>query len=64
MAHYRNSEHYNVAGDKTVRVTLVFDSPEATSDPVVMRDAADYLKFLADTGSHKSWGREIEVEVL
>jgi len=62
MSLYKNEEHFNVGGDKTVTVTVTFDVGEKADDKVIMRDAAWYLKYFADTGVHNSWARSIEVK--
>ena len=61
MTIYKNPEHFNVSGDKTVKVTLIFDVDANADDKTIIRDAAWYAKFFADHTSHSSWGRSIEV---
>ena len=67
MAKYKNPEHFNINGDKTVEVVLRFDVGERVSDQVALRNAQDYLTMFLMTQSHddgpvhKAWGRSIEV---
>jgi hypothetical protein len=61
MAVFKNPEHFNIGGDKTVTVTVTFDVGEKVNDETIMVNAADYLKYLANTKAHKAWGRTIEI---
>ena len=62
MSVYRNPEHFNIGGDDIVEVTVRFDVSRKAGDPVVMRNAADYLNFVANNEVHKSWGRDITIK--
>lgn len=62
MSEYKNPEHFNIGGDDIVEVTVRFDVSRKANDPVVMRNAADYLEFVANNGVHKSWGRSITIK--
>jgi len=67
MTVYKNTEHFNVNGDKTVEVTLKFDVGARCNDDTVLRDAVDYINFFLRSADgkqnvHKSWGRSIEIK--
>lgn len=62
MSEFKNPQHFNIGGDKTVTVTLVFDVGEKAGRDTILRCAADYALFLANENAHKSWGRTISIE--
>ena len=66
MAKYKNTEHFNISGDKTVEVVLRFDVGKNCNDETILADAEDYLRYFRTTAeygeqNHKAWGRSIEV---
>lgn len=61
MRLFKNTEFYKIGGDKTVMVSVSFDADPNASDEVLMRNAAEALKYYSETKVHKTWTRKIEV---
>ena len=66
MAKYKNDEHYNIGGDKTVEVVITFDMGDKGGEMIALRNAKYYLEYLINgledgENRHTTWGRSIEV---
>lgn len=69
MAKHKNEEHFNIGGDKTVEVTIVFDVADKAGEMVALRNARYYLDYLINgledgENRHTAWGRSIEVKTI
>ena len=62
MSEFKNPEHFNVSGDKTVTVTVTFDVGSNVNWKTALANAAEYLSFYKSNDRHKSWGRSISIE--
>ena len=57
----KNNDFIKIGGSKTVTVTMTFDIDEGCSDAVILRNAAEAAKWLANTGTLHTWVRKVEV---
>lgn len=62
MTTYKNEEHFGIAGDKTVTVTLRFDVPEEMEEDTIFRNVALAANRLAEHGNLHTWVRKVTVE--
>lgn len=58
----KNNEFIKIGGSKTVTVTLTFDIDEGCSEAVILRNAGEAAKWLANTGTLHTWVRKVEVD--
>jgi hypothetical protein len=58
----KNREFIKIGGSKTVTVTMTFDIDEGCNEAVILRNAAEAAKWLANTGTLHTWVRKIEVK--
>lgn len=63
MSKYKNLEVFKIAGDKTVTVSVTFNVDEKANDTVILKDAAEALKFFANSNLRQfsAWVKEINV---
>jgi hypothetical protein len=64
MALHKNPEHFNITGDKKVRVVVEFAIEEGGGDTLALKNAMDYITYFLNTNprQHKAWGYSIGVE--
>jgi hypothetical protein len=58
----KNNEFIKIGGSKTVTVTIVMDIDENSNDAVILRNAGEAAKWLANTGTLNTWVRKAEIK--
>lgn len=62
MSVSRNREFFPIANSKTVTVSLTFIVDAGADDSVVLRNAAEAAKNMADYREFQSWVKSIEIK--
>lgn len=57
-----NNEFFKIGNSKTVTVSLTFIVDDKAGDEVVLRNAAEAAKFLANSGALHSWVKVVEIK--
>jgi hypothetical protein len=58
----KNDDYYKVGNSQFVTVTIRIQLDENCSDEIILRNAADALKFYADNKTHKTWTDKIALD--
>jgi len=57
----KNNEFYKIGNSEFVTVSITVQLDKGLSEEIVLRNAADALKFYADNNTHKTWTKEIVI---
>lgn len=57
----KNEDFFKVGNSRTVEVTIRLDLDTRCNDVVVLRNAADALKFRAEAGHNKSFVKSVSI---
>jgi hypothetical protein len=57
-----NREFIKIGNSKTVTVTLRFDVDSGSNDSIILRNAAEAARAMADNRECQTWVRSIEIK--